>query len=204
MYQTRFLKITGDHAQTFLQGQLTCDVQQTPCLGAHCNIKGRVLFSFMLTYRDNAYWMKLPSSMLSIAKKRLEKFAVFSHVAVEETPLYETGGILTDKKSEIEQGLVTIYPETSGLFTPHELNYPKFNIVHFKKGCYTGQEVIARMEYLGKLKTKLFSMLISNPTEHHCLGAPVYNGSQEEIGLLADYVTDKNKLILLVVGANKN
>src|SRR5690606_29050247 len=46
----------------------------------------------------------------------------------------------------------TLYPETSELYLPHELNLPELNAVHFNKGCYTGQEVIARMHYRGKLK----------------------------------------------------
>jgi len=37
-------------------------------------------------------------------------------------------------------------------FLPHNLNLPKLSAVDFNKGCFTGQEVIARMQYKGKLK----------------------------------------------------
>jgi len=40
-------------------------------------------------------------------------------------------------------------------FLPHDLNLPKLDAVDFKKGCYTGQEIIARMHYKGKLKQHL-------------------------------------------------
>lgn len=40
-------------------------------------------------------------------------------------------------------------------FLPHNLNLPELNAVDFKKGCYTGQEIIARMHYKGKLKSHL-------------------------------------------------
>ena len=46
----------------------------------------------------------------------------------------------------------------SGSFTPHELNYHNAGLVHFDKGCYLGQEVVARMQHLGKLK-KHFAVL---------------------------------------------
>lgn len=40
-------------------------------------------------------------------------------------------------------------------FLPHDLNLPKLDAIDFKKGCYTGQEIIARMHYKGKLKQHL-------------------------------------------------
>jgi tRNA-modifying protein YgfZ len=44
---------------------------------------------------------------------------------------------------------------TSGEFLPHNLDLPNLNAVDFKKGCFTGQEVIARMHYKAKIKQKL-------------------------------------------------
>ena len=43
----------------------------------------------------------------------------------------------------------------SEVFTPHELNYQNLGLINFEKGCFTGQEVIARMHYRGKLKFSL-------------------------------------------------
>jgi len=57
---------------------------------------------------------------------------------------------------DIKTGIVSVYPETRAIFTPHHLNYPKQGGISFTKGCYTGQEVIARMHYLGKLKQQLY------------------------------------------------
>jgi folate-binding protein YgfZ len=57
---------------------------------------------------------------------------------------------------DIQSNVATIHPETSALFTPHMLGYPDLNAVSFKKGCYTGQEVIARTQYLGKAKRHLY------------------------------------------------
>ncbi|MCW5588438.1 MAG: folate-binding protein YgfZ [Legionellales bacterium] len=56
----------------------------------------------------------------------------------------------------IQNGIPTIYPATIGRFTPHQVNLQLINGVSFNKGCYTGQEVIARMQHLGKLKTHMY------------------------------------------------
>lgn len=53
----------------------------------------------------------------------------------------------------------------SGTLTPHELNYPAADLVHFDKGCYLGQEIIARMEHLGKLKKHFHSLQLSSNQE---------------------------------------
>lgn len=57
---------------------------------------------------------------------------------------------------DIMAGIPTIYPETSGQFTPHQLNFPEIGGVSFNKGCYIGQEIIARTHYLGKSKSRLY------------------------------------------------
>lgn len=57
---------------------------------------------------------------------------------------------------DILAGIPVIYPETSDEFVPQMANMHLINGVSFKKGCYTGQEVVARMQYLGKLKRRLY------------------------------------------------
>jgi folate-binding protein YgfZ len=59
---------------------------------------------------------------------------------------------------DIIAGISTIYPETIGQFTPHQLNYPAIGGVSFTKGCYIGQEIIARTHYLGKSKSRLYRL----------------------------------------------
>ena len=46
-------------------------------------------------------------------------------------------------------------PKTQGLFLPHHLNLPELGAVSFNKGCYLGQEIIARMQYKAKIKKHL-------------------------------------------------
>lgn len=62
------------------------------------------------------------------------------------------------KQQQIAVGLAEITQATTELFTPHEINLPEFSGVSFTKGCYVGQEIVARMQYLGKLKQHLSAL----------------------------------------------
>jgi hypothetical protein len=59
--------------------------------------------------------------------------------------------------SDIRAGIPTIVPETSDAFVPQMANMQLIDGVSFTKGCYTGQEVVARMQYLGKLKRRMYT-----------------------------------------------
>lgn len=62
------------------------------------------------------------------------------------------------KQENIRYRLPIIYPETSGKFLPHELHLHTLHAISFEKGCYTGQEIIARMHYKAKLKNHSYIM----------------------------------------------
>lgn len=57
---------------------------------------------------------------------------------------------------DILNGLANIYLATSEQFVPQTANMDKTNALSFTKGCYPGQEVVARSQYLGKLKRSMF------------------------------------------------
>lgn len=61
---------------------------------------------------------------------------------------------------EIRAGIPTIYQPTVESFVPQMINFELINGVSFKKGCYTGQEIVARMHYLGKLKRRMYRIRI--------------------------------------------
>ncbi len=70
--------------------------------------------------------------------------------------------------SEIKAGIPVIYPQTSEEFVVQMANLGALDGVSFKKGCYPGQEIVARMQYLGKLKRRMFLAHI----ETDCLPLP--------------------------------
>lgn len=58
--------------------------------------------------------------------------------------------------SQIHAGIAHIEAATTEKFVPQMVNYELIGGVSFKKGCYPGQEVVARSQYLGKLKRRMF------------------------------------------------
>jgi hypothetical protein len=61
---------------------------------------------------------------------------------------------------QIRAGIGQVMPSTRELFIPQMLNLQAVGGVSFKKGCYTGQEIVARMQYLGKLKRRLYRLTL--------------------------------------------
>jgi tRNA-modifying protein YgfZ len=57
----------------------------------------------------------------------------------------------------IARGIAEVRGETQEMFIPQMFNFDRIDAVSFKKGCYTGQEIVARMQYLGKLKKHLYA-----------------------------------------------
>ena len=57
---------------------------------------------------------------------------------------------------EVESGVVTIEAATVDQFVPQMLNYELLGGVDFQKGCYPGQEVVARSQYRGTIKRRTF------------------------------------------------
>ncbi|MBI5438494.1 MAG: folate-binding protein YgfZ [Nitrosomonadales bacterium] len=56
----------------------------------------------------------------------------------------------------IRAGIPVILPQTQEQFVPQMANFELIGGVNFKKGCYPGQEIVARMQYLGKLKRRMY------------------------------------------------
>ncbi len=57
---------------------------------------------------------------------------------------------------EIQSGVPVVTKATVDAFVPQMLNLESLGGVSFSKGCYPGQEVVARMRYLGKLKRRMY------------------------------------------------
>ncbi len=63
---------------------------------------------------------------------------------------------------EIQAGIPEIYPATQEQFVPQMLNLDALNAINYKKGCYTGQEIVARTHYLGTVKRRTFLARIAD------------------------------------------
>jgi len=167
------LIISGPDAAKFLQGQLTCDVLKLNnseiTLGAACNRQGRIVANFWLQKVDGAFQLKLPSETIDLLETHLKKYAIFSKIQFEKKILPEK----IDYFDLIQKGIALILPKTSEQFTPQIINLEKLGGVSFDKGCYLGQEIVARTEHLGKLKRHLQKL---NSDEEKKPGDEIENG----------------------------
>lgn len=82
------------------------------------------------------------------------------------------------RASEIAAGVAALAPATKEGFVPQMLNWQHVGGIHFKKGCYTGQEVIARMHFLGQLKKSLFRFTTGQTGTPPTPGEAVLNGDR--------------------------
>ncbi|PHN18900.1 folate-binding protein YgfZ [Pseudomonas sp. ICMP 460] len=89
---------------------------------------------------------------------------------------------------QIRAGIGQVMPQTRELFIPQMLNLQAVGGVSFKKGCYTGQEIVARMQYLGKLKRRLYRLSVNAaelPEPGTALFSPSHNSSIGEVVIAA-------------------
>ncbi|HEY8117668.1 MAG TPA: folate-binding protein YgfZ [Methylophilaceae bacterium] len=90
----------------------------------------------------------------------IPRFQVFS--SIEHAPAiweqlkqdHQLAGQACWEWLEIQAGIPDIVPATQEAFVPQMVNLDTLNGISFKKGCYTGQEIVARTHYLGKVKRR--------------------------------------------------
>lgn len=88
--------------------------------------------------------------------------------------------------TQIRAGVGQVFGATCELFIPQMINLQAVGGVSFKKGCYSGQEIVARMQYLGKLKRRLYRLALEGsaaPAPATELFSPVHRTSVGEVVL---------------------
>ena len=235
------LKITGDDAASFLQGQLTNDIELATKqwqYSGYCSPKGRLLALFTIWRNHDGIFALIDNSLVESTLKRLRMYVMRSKVVIEEVESHQYAilkpsqdelvkqGILSEEitnknnydfvtqsnnhclffdnrlliiapspieietinqdkqqhwlQEDIKTGLPQVNEQSAELFIPQMLNLDILNGINFKKGCYTGQEIVARMHYLGKLKQRMFVCTLhsnkddKNPSENIKAGDKIY------------------------------
>lgn len=77
-------------------------------------------------------------------------------VAPADTPLPDADPLSAERwqLGEVQSGVATVSAAVAEAFVPQMLNYESIGGVNFKKGCYPGQEVVARSQFRGVLKRR--------------------------------------------------
>lgn len=96
--------------------------------------------------------------------------------------------------ADIRAGFATVTATTRDRFQPQELNYPALDAVSYNKGCYTGQEVVARLYFRGKLKQRLYRLEAAAPGQ-----GPVMSGDLEVGDVVMAAPDGEGQAVLAVV-----
>ena len=102
----------------------------------------------------NDSWIRLPD-VARIARA----WQVTKGVALVANPL----ALAAWQRLEVDSGIVTIETATVDRFVPQMLNFELIGAVNFQKGCYPGQEVVARSQYRGTTKRRTFLFAADAP-----------------------------------------
>lgn len=168
--------LNGVDAQKFLQGQVTLHVERLEDhqtrYTAICDLKGRVHFGVWLTkHNSESFTLVTTQDQAEEFAKHIKKYGAFSKMKLEETgtvyPAFaegETrfGSTETDvtawEVQAIQHGQAYVSLATEHLFQPQELRLHQRDGVHYDKGCYLGQEVVARLWFKAKPKAWLHAI----------------------------------------------
>lgn len=149
------LAFRGPDAAKFLQGQLSADIARLAVgagtlAGLH-NPQGRVIALLDVTRTaDEEFIARLPREMAETVAARLRKYVLRAKVRIEDAG----DSPAVDPIESIRAGLPEVYAATSEAFVAQMLNLDLLGAIAFDKGCYTGQEVIARAHYRGRVKRR--------------------------------------------------
>lgn len=104
------------------------------------------------------------------------------------------------RRADIEAGVAWLPHSLSAQFLPQMLAFESLSAVSFAKGCYPGQEVIARTHYLGQVKRHWTLLHMSAQQPEPEVGAIIYNHKDEDVGvLLAIAMHGEDSLVLAVI-----
>ena len=102
-------------------------------------------------------------------------------------------------KTFIHRGIAWLDAKTSGRFLPQELNLDHLDAVSFTKGCYPGQEIIARLRYRGEVKWRLCYATTEKKIRLEPGALLTPNGEERTIGTVVNSVISSKGQELLVV-----
>ena len=110
----------------------------------------------------------------------------------------QTGAESEWEALQIKSGVARIEPATVEEFVPQTLNYDLTGHISFNKGCYTGQEVVARLHYRGKPKRRTYIAELSGG-ESCSAGITLFSAdSSQGVGTVINSSSALDKTLLLV------
>ena len=185
----QIIRVTGDDRLSFLHGLVTNDVTRAPCWAALLTPQGKYLADFLIVPDNDALLLDVEARLADDLTRRLTMYKLRSKVGIEVTDMTVargTGpapdGAIADPRHPAlgwrlyggagEDGtdfdairVDHIIPETLVELIPNETfileaGFERLHGVDFRKGCYVGQEVTARMKHKTDLRKGLARLRI--------------------------------------------
>ncbi|MBV0892809.1 folate-binding protein [Paracoccus sp. Z118] len=205
------LRVTGEHRVDFLQGLVTNDVRRAPVWAALLTAQGKYLADFFVIPQGEALLIDVDERLAGDLLRRLSMYKLRAAVAVEEADLRVSRGTGPPPEGAIpdprhpamgwrlygEDGaddgtdwdairVEHTIPETLAELIPNETfileaGFERLHGVDFRKGCYVGQEVTARMKHKTELRKGLVTVAVEGAAP---VGTPVLMADGREAGTL--------------------
>lgn len=165
MHSIQTIKVTGPDAFDFLQAQLTNDLRRLEAegeiLAAWCNPKGRVIWFGTIGKRDDGYSLSAAADTAADIVKRMTMFRFRAKVDFEIVDEGQT----VDPTFLVEHGYPFVGSKQVEQFTPHMMNFDLLDAISMDKGCYPGQEIVARTHYKGATKRRTLKFTSESPVK---------------------------------------
>lgn len=88
----------------------------------------------------------------------------------------------------VSHGMARINEHAIGKYLPQDLNYDLLGLIDFDKGCYTGQEIIARLHYRGQPKRRLSLLTVNSPARPRCDDKIIDTSTGKSVGSVVEAV----------------
>ncbi|MGP9806437.1 CAF17-like 4Fe-4S cluster assembly/insertion protein YgfZ [Paracoccus sp. NSM] len=201
----QIIRVTGEDRETFLQGLVTNDVRRAPCWAAILTPQGKYLADFLIVPAPEALLIDVDARLADDLMRRLSMYRLRSRVTLDALDMPVARGTGAAPENAIpdprhpalgwrlygeagEDGsdwdairVEHLIPETLAELIPNETyileaGFERLNGVDFRKGCYVGQEVTARMKHKTELRKGLARLRI---TGEAAPGTPITHEGRE-------------------------
>ena len=207
----KILRVGGKDRVEFLQGLVSNDVTRAPCWAALLTPQGKYLADFLILPDDDSLLLDVDARLADDLMRRLSMYRLRAAVELSETPLQVTrgtgpapAGAIPDPRHPAlgwrlygDEGgddgtdwdairVTHTIPETLVELIPNETyileaGFERLHGVDFRKGCYVGQEVTARMRHKTELRKGLVGVAVEGEAP---VGTPILTGNGREAGVL--------------------
>ena len=185
LHNRAVIRISGEDKSDFLQGLITNDINKPkPIYAALLTPQGKYLFDFIIYEDYDSFLLDCEAARKGELIKKLSMYKLRAKVEIEDLPnwkVYSGDGVDDPRNAKLGKRLVAESSYDEGDFAEYEkirillgvpdsadfipeksfiqqYRFDELNGIDYEKGCYVGQEVIARTHYKGTIRKTIFKL----------------------------------------------